>query len=445
MLTILSGCISGKRLRMQDRFRDDISGDLSIAGYEEFPWYKPGLIKMEDYEYEPNIKSVKIYRQNIELSMPIIELGSNDKLQLIFDDLDGFYKEYRYTVVHCDAFWNPSNLLPVEYIDGFTEGIITDFSFSQATRQQYAHYQLLFPEDNMRLTKSGNYVLMVYPAGDPGRIILTRRFMIYESRVTVSARAKRSTVVEEQRYRQEIDFEIDRGNYQIDNPYADLIVILQQNGRWDNAIRDLKPRLVLGSKLNYDWERINVFDGMNEYRHVDLRSLSRITPRVAMIERDSIHHHVYVKPDFKRAFQVYIEDQDLNGEYVISNDDALTNHYTEADYAWVHFTFPYPSPFDHGAIYIFGALTNWQFLPEARMTYNYDRRTYEATLYLKQGYYNYHYVFLENAGLVATTFLTEGDHFETGNFYTIYVYHRKPGNNYDKLIAVERIIAPQPL
>lgn len=442
IMLMLTGCRPGRNTIAYERFNDRSTGSVAAGLDDEPHYFKPGILRMEDWEYEPNIKSVKIYRQDVELSMPVIELGSPEKLQLIFDDLDGFYKEYRYTVIHCDALWNPSKLLPVEYIDGFTDGLITNYSFSQATRQPYVHYQLLFPENDLMITKSGNYVLMVYHSGDPDRVVLTRRFMVYESRVTVTARAKRSSVVEELRFKQEIDFDINRGNYQIDNPFLDLIVVLQQNGRWDNAIRDLKPRLVLGDRLSYDWDRINVFDGMNEYRHVDLRSLSRITPRIALIERDSEYHHVYVKPDFKRAFQVYIEDKDLNGEYVISNDDALSNHYTEADYAWVHFTFPYQSAFDHGAIYIFGALTNWQFHPESRMFYNPDRRTYETSLYLKQGYYNYHYVMLDNAGLVANTFMTEGDHFETENFYTIYVYHRQPGNNYDQLIAVERIIAP---
>jgi hypothetical protein len=438
------GCGSSRQASMADRFTDQSGKRGGVSLPTEYPYFNPDLVVMEDREYDPQIRSVKIYRKDIELSMPVLDLNSQDQLMLIFDDLAGSYKEYRYTIRHCDAYWNPSNLLTNEYIEGFSEGLIEDYAFSQATRQPFVHYQALIPARDMKITKSGNYVVLVYLASDPSNILITRRFMVYESRVSVNARAKRSSVIEDQRFKQEIDFEIERGSYLVDNPYQDLIVIIQQNGRWDNAIRDLKPRLVTGSKLNYDWERINVFDGMNEYRHVDLRSLSRYTPRIHAIERDSLWNHVYVKPDFKRGFQVYIEDKDLNGEYVISNEDALSNHYTEADYAWVHFTFPYQSPFDQGAIYIFGALTNWQFLPEAKMVFNESRNTYEATLYLKQGYYNYHYVMLENAANVAHTFLTEGDHFDTENFYTIYVYHRKPGNNYDQLIAVERITAPQP-
>lgn len=439
---IATGCQPGRKMAGTDRFSDIPTSKTRLTN--SVSYYNPDFIKMDNREYYPNIKSVKLFRQDIEFSLPVLELGTNQKLQLIFDDLDGIYREYRYTLIHCDPFWNKSNLLVAEYLDGFSEGLISSFAFSQATRQSYVHYSTLIPGPDMSITKSGNYILFVYPADHPDNILISRQFMVYESKVKVNATVKRSSVIEDQRFRHEIDFEIDRGAYQIDNPYNDLTVIIQQNGRWDNAIRDIKPKMVIGTRLSYDWEHINVFDGANEFRHFDIRSLSRYTPRIALIERDSAFHHVYIKPDFKRAFQVYIEDKDLNGEYVIVNDDALSNHDTEADYAWIHFTFPVQAPFDHGAIYISGALTNWQFLPEYRMDYNFDRNTYEVTLYLKQGYYNYHYVLLENAATVAKTFLTEGDHYETENFYTIYVYHRQPGNNYHQLIAVERIISPQP-
>lgn len=439
----LLSCQPGKKLQGSDRFSDQKTR-IQAASPDGPDWYLSGAVKMEDLEYQPNIRTVRIHKQNIELSMPVLELGSSDRLVLSFDDLDGSYKEYRYKIVHCDAFWNPSNMLVTEYLEGFSEGLVTEYAFALATRQPYVHYRAKLPADEMKITRSGNYVVLVYLASNPESVVLSRRFMVFESAVKVNARARKSSVVENQRYQQEIDFDIEKGMLQIDNPFTDLIVVLQQNGRWDNAILDLKPRLVLGDKLSYDWDRINVFDGMNEYRHIDIRSLSRYSPRIGIIERDSLFHHVYVKPDYKRGFQVYIEDKDLNGEYIIQNDDAISNHHIEADYAWVHFTFPYQSPFDQGAIYIFGALTNWQFSNEFRMEYNPERKTYEVSLYLKQGYYNYHYVMLDNAGLVGGTFLTEGDHSETENFYTIYVYFRKPGNNYDQLIAIERITAPQP-
>ena len=43
-------------------------------------------------------------------------------------------------------------------------------------------------------------------------------------------------------------------------------------------------------------------------------------------------------------------------------------------------------------IYIYGELTNWDILHEAKMQYNEKENYYYGTLYLKQGYYNYKYI-----------------------------------------------------
>jgi len=42
----------------------------------------------------PNIKSIKLFQQNNQESLPIINLNSNDLLELHFDDLDGYIKNY---------------------------------------------------------------------------------------------------------------------------------------------------------------------------------------------------------------------------------------------------------------------------------------------------------------------------------------------------------------
>jgi hypothetical protein len=440
---LFMACDAVRRGGVRERFVDR---ELPTAtGDPEGQWFAPEKVVMEDMEYASNIKSVRLLQPEIAFSLPVLELGSTQQLSLLFDDLEGVHREYRYTVVHCDPLWNPSPLMKTEYIDGFHEGFVDGYAFSKATRQPYVHYFTLLPAPEMRLTRSGNYVLLVYPAGRPEEVIISRRFMVYESRVTVNARARRPSVVEMMRIRQEIDFEIDRGSYPIDNPFLDLMVIVQQNGRWDNLKVGVQPRMVMGNTVSYRWENVVVFDGSNEFRHIDLRTLSRYTPRMAMILREDGLNHVFVRPDYKRAFQVYVEDTDINGDYVISSDEAMTDHHTEADYAWVHFYMPSQRPFSRGGVYIFGALTNWQLQPDYRMEYNEATETYEIALYLKQGFYNYKYVLLENAESTAITSLTEGNHYAAENVYTIYVYHRQPGDMYHRLIAIERVIAPQQL
>jgi pimeloyl-ACP methyl ester carboxylesterase len=69
----------------------------------------------------------------------------------------------------------------------------------------------------------------------------------------------------------------------------------------------------------------------------------------------------------------------------------------------------------------------------------YKKLGYEGKLYLKQGYYNYSYVFLSDYKKGGDQTLTEGNHWETENDYSIYVYHRQRGTYYDQLIAVKRL------
>ena len=99
-------------------------------------YYKNNYFRYENYVYKNNIKTVQLHQESIELSPPIVDLNSSDKLQLSFDDLDGDLKNYSYTVIHCDANWQPSPLQVSEYIDGFTDDLIRNYSYSINTIQK---------------------------------------------------------------------------------------------------------------------------------------------------------------------------------------------------------------------------------------------------------------------------------------------------------------------
>ena len=90
-------------------------------------------------------------------------------------------------------------------------------------------------------------------------------------------------------------------------------------------------------------------------------------------------------------------------------------------------------------LYVFGALSDWQYKTEFRLKYNYKRFGYEADILLKQGYYNYEYVFLKDGEEQGDETFIEGTHWETENDYTIYVYHHPIGANYDMLVGMKKI------
>jgi len=401
-------------------------------------YFTDNYLRAEDYVYKPNIKTVLFYREGFVLTSPIINLNTDEKLVLKFDDLEGNSKRMRYTFIHCDAYWKPSDLQPNEYLTGFYEDDITDYKYSFNTLQKYTHYTLTIPSENMKPVLSGNYLLKVYMEDEPTNVVLTRRFMIVDPRVTVTAIVNQPTVVEYRNYKQEVDFSIDKTGYTVNNPYQDLKVIIQQNGRWDNAIRNLKPLYIKGDILDYNYEEENVFSGGNVFRYFDIKSMNAYTEFIDHQVKDSIGYEVFLKEEQRKTFRVFVSQKDLKGRQFIKSDDNVNDSDIESEYVYVHFFLKYEAPFQDGGVYILGGLTDWNYSKEAKMEYNYEWKGYTATLYLKQGYYNYQYIFLENGKQVGDETQIEGSHYETDNEYTIYVYHREQGENYDVLIGLKQ-------
>jgi hypothetical protein len=129
---------------------------------------------------------------------------------------------------------------------------------------------------------------------------------------------------------------------------------------------------------------------------------------------------------------VYYED--LNGKYAIQAE-RTNNPDTEADYVYVHFVLHAPQPFADVQVYVVGDFCNYAYSIENLMRYNRDKQQYEATIMLKQGYYNYRYALLSSK--ITDDHRLEGNFFDTENDYLIYIYHRGRSVRYDRLIGVQ--------
>ena len=73
---------------------------------------------------------------------------------------------------------------------------------------------------------------------------------------------------------------------------------------------------------------------------------------------------------------------------------------------------------------------------KSRMGFNPETGQYEKAVLLKQGLYNYQYLFVPNGEIAGQTAPIEGDFFQTENQYSVYVYYRPMGSRYDRLIGV---------
>jgi hypothetical protein len=398
------------------------------------------IIKQEDYIYKSSIKTAQLRETSYELAAPIIELGTEQQLKLSFDDLNGEFENYNYTFIHCDAYWNPSDLMQNEYLSVFFEDNISNYTYSVNTLQKYTHYQVNFPNANMKITKSGNYILFVYENGDKNKPVLTKRFMVYQSFITISGTVQQAAKADDYMSKQEVDFSIIHPNYKIINPFQDLKVVITQNNRWDNAINNLKPLFVNPNELNYNYDDgSNCFDSGNEFRNFDNKSFKFLTPFVSHHFKDSSNqNNTFVLPELVKTFKRYVQVDDVNGEFFIRNTEMDRNE-NEADYAWVHFFLPYKEPLGEGNFYVAGKFCDWNNSDQNKLKYNYSKKGYELKMYLKQGYYNYFLVYQKDEKTPMDETLLEGNHWETENDYSIFVYHRSMGTYYDQLIGIKKL------
>ncbi|WP_321286960.1 DUF5103 domain-containing protein [uncultured Sunxiuqinia sp.] len=391
--------------------------------------------------FKEEIRTVKAFREGYELSDPIYELGSDVNLIFKFDDLSNETKNYYYTIVHCDADWNESYILQNEYLDGFFDNPVTDYAPSFNTTMTYVNYLIRVPNEDVRITKSGNYVLVVYEDQDKEKLVLTRRFQVLEHKVRVAGTVKRATFDPFKGDKQEVDFTIYHENLPILNPRDEVKVVIIKNGRWDTAIRDLKPLFIKEHELDYNYDKENVFPGGNEYRYFDIRTRKYTGENVASINFFRPYYHATLMVDELRANKKYFPYKEMNGKYVVESQDRVDDYDTECDYFFVHFTLPLEAQLVGGSVNVFGALTSWNANKSNEMTWNYETASYELTLLLKQGYYNYQYVYVPEGSKKADATVLEGSHYETENEYQIFVYYRDISGRYDQLVGYKQLKA----
>jgi hypothetical protein len=90
-------------------------------------------------------------------------------------------------------------------------------------------------------------------------------------------------------------------------------------------------------------------------------------------------------------------------------------------------------------VHVFGELTDWAIDERSEMTYDFDRKCYAQTLFLKQGFYDYQYVLYDKISQTVDITRFEGNHQETLSEYTIYVYYRGNSDYHDRLIGITTV------
>jgi hypothetical protein len=387
-----------------------------------------------DSVYHPEIKSIEFYNTKKQASFPLIILGTGDKVLLAFDNLRGGSQEYSYTIEHCDAEWNSSTISTTEYLQNYSDDKIITFSYSLGTYQKYTHYELTLPNENIAPKIPGNYILKVYEDGDQNKLVLTRKLYVLRPKVNISAEMVPSVDNSLRATNQKINFTLNYGSLPVQNPATNLRTLIMQNNRPETGIWNTQPTYIRGSQLIFSDVNQDDFPGGNEFRHFDTRSLKLNSEHVLRMLHDTANTVIMLTdPDLGQQAN-YSFQYDLNGSFYILNQDG-SDPRTDAEYAHMYFTLRTQKSPNDGSPYLVGRFNDFKPDENSRMHFDAANNDFAIALHLKQGVYDYTYVWVDKASGKADDTVLEGNHFETENDYQLLVYYRPPGARWEELVG----------
>ena len=386
---------------------------------------------------DERLHTLQVVVNDDPLLPPVMNLGGRNHVEISFDEFSHEYHRYIYKVEHCNADWTPSDeIFESDYLNGFNGETIDDYEKSFNTTVLYTHYSLRIPNEYVSLKLSGNYKVTVYnDDGDEPVPVLTACFCLVEPGVGIGATISTNTDIDFNKSHQQLDLSINYGLTKVIDPHRELRTVVLQNRRWDNCVVNPKPNIQAANKIEFTHNRQLIFPAGNEYHKFEILDLHVPTLNVDRMEWFDPYYHATLFPS--RTARNYLYDEDQNGDFIIRNSDDYDVE-TTCDYVFTHFTLHSPQ-LPGGEVYLNGEWTCNRFTPQYRMTYNREKQAYEATALLKQGYYNYNYLFVPDGSTTGDSGPTDGNFYETENEYIILVYHRPTGGRYDKLVGYRRV------
>ena len=377
-----------------------------------------------------NIKTIS-FVQNERNIIPILKLG--DGFQLQFDDLFGNEANYYYEIIHCDYNWNPSGISKNEYLQGFDNQRIQDYTNSFNTLQIYSHYKLAIPNQfTQQLKISGNYMIKVLDENK--EVVFSRKLILFEDLATVPIQVKRARTVANIGMKHNLDFTIKSSTITFQNPLKNVKVLLLQNGQLNNGIKNIIPQYTIGNDLIYKYDTQTQFWAGNEFLYFENKDIRSASNNVARIDAKTAVYGSYLYTSAARENFPYSYSQDINGDFVVNNINAA-NEEIEADYAWVYFSLSAPAFRLKKNIYVGGMFNNYNLTPEYKMDYNPKKGIYEKAILIKQGFTNFKYIIADDKGVIDDENAIDGNFYQTENDYTILVYYKESIGRYDRVIG----------
>ena len=388
-------------------------------------------------------KDLHTFRMQVDdyaTAFPVLRLNRSERLYISFDDLRHDYRRFTYRIEHVSAdFQSDEGLFDTEYVVASdTDLPIEGYAQSMNTSVLYNHYSFFLPSTDMRPLISGNYRLVISVEDDETdelRPAITAYFAVNEETAPVSLLVGTDTDIDRDASHQQVAVSVDCSGLGVRDAAQDVHIVVRQNGRYDNQVVRPRPTYQMGTTLRWEHCRELIFPAGNEYRKFEQTSTRYPGLHVDRVNYVEPFYYAPLQRDLPRRNYLYDEDQ--NGRFVITTEQSGEPD-TGADYQYILFNLEMPYLPNH-ELYVDGIWTGHQLGQPYRMEYNDEEGIYMLPVLLKEGYYSYQYLAVPKAGATAKgaaqTAPVEGDFYQTENIYEVFVYARRPGERYDRLVG----------
>ncbi|MDR1610478.1 MAG: DUF5103 domain-containing protein, partial [Candidatus Symbiothrix sp.] len=391
--------------------------------------------KFRTCAFSDKVKTLRVFPVAQWNLAPIIESETGGEIEINFDVMDAAPGAYTYTLTHCNADWTSSQLIQSEFMSGFQNRYLDDYATSFNTTMDYVNYRLTFPNEDITLKISGNYAVLIFPENSD-EPILCACFSVVEKKSDIAVQVTSQTDKGMNNFYQQVNFTLTYGN-EVKTPMQDLKVYVRQNNRTDNEAALVKPLRIQRNQLIYEHVPSLIFEAGNEYRNFEMTTHQYNGLNIEAMKFYSPYYHALLYPDKVRSGRFYSYYEDINGKFFIRTLAGEESD-IEADYYIVHFFLPCESPYPEN-IYILSEAFNNILDGRSKMDYNPQEGGYVKSVLLKEGYYNYLYLTRKNNQPTGGTALLEGNYYQTENEYRVWVYFRRAGDKYDRLIGTQTI------
>ncbi|MBO7129757.1 MAG: DUF5103 domain-containing protein [Prevotella sp.] len=387
--------------------------------------------------YTPQVRSLQaVVNQNWISPVAVMHLGTDDVLNVSFDELSHQYHRYIYRMEHCEADWSPSEeLFESEWLEGFNDNTIDNYENSINTTVAYTHYWLQIPNDRCRLKLSGNYKLHVLDEDNDNEEVLVVEFMVTEQTMGLNLNVTTNTDIDLNASHQQVSMGLSYGKWQVTSPAEQIQTVVMQNGQTPR--RNVSPTYQNPSgSVNLFWTHNHelIFDAGNEYHKFEVLDVSHPTMGIDFIRWDGRYYQAFPFTNEPRINYIY--DEDANGAFYIRNSDNRENDIA-SDYVWVNYRLKVPR-LPEGKVIVDGQWTTDENIYNYVMAYNEEEGMYHTRILQKQGYYNYQYLWLKDNGTVSFLPL-EGNFYQTENRYQAFAYFKGTGERTWRLVSFRDI------